>query len=133
MPAWAWVTGVAKVLAVDLDGVIHWYRKGWQEGVMYDPPSPGAIPTLMELQHRGYHLIVLTARAGEHIREAQTWLLEHWQAEQRVHVSDRCFDVAKEHPVPQITNQKPGAIAYIDDRAFKFVDWEGVLDGFKKP
>ncbi len=30
------------VLCLDFDGVLHSYREGWRNGVIYDPPTPGA-------------------------------------------------------------------------------------------
>ena len=37
-------------VALDFDGVIHWYRSGWQGGKIYDPPMPGAIEAIREIQ-----------------------------------------------------------------------------------
>src|SRR3954452_19978446 len=36
------LTSFKKTLAIDFDGVLHNYSKGWQEGVIYDPPRYGA-------------------------------------------------------------------------------------------
>lgn len=36
-------------VAVDFDGVIHAYTKGWQNGEIYDPPMPGAFEALDQL------------------------------------------------------------------------------------
>lgn len=36
-------------VAVDFDGVIHTYRKGWHDGTIYDEPIPGAFDALQAL------------------------------------------------------------------------------------
>src|SRR3546814_17831472 len=35
--------GDGMTVALDFDGVIHRYSKGWRGGVIHDPPMPGAI------------------------------------------------------------------------------------------
>ncbi|MFB4275740.1 hypothetical protein ACBJ59_10645 [Nonomuraea sp. MTCD27] len=36
-------------IAVDFDGVIHTYGKGWHDGSIYDEPVPGALDALRSL------------------------------------------------------------------------------------
>lgn len=40
---------VSRTIAVDFDGVIHKYSKGWQNGSIYDEPVEGAKEALLEL------------------------------------------------------------------------------------
>lgn len=95
-----------KTLAIDFDGVIHRYSSGWQDGSVYDPPVPGAIDELHVLAGR-YRLVVFTARdeLGP-VRDA----LALWG------LLDGTID--------EVTNQKPKAWAYLDDRAVRFSDWD---------
>jgi phosphoglycolate phosphatase-like HAD superfamily hydrolase len=59
-------------IAIDFDGVIHQYSKGFQ-GLdnAYDPPMPGAIPSLQKLKDEGYRLIIVSSRPVKPIRN---WL-----------------------------------------------------------
>lgn len=103
-----------QTICVDFDGVIHAYSKGWSDGSVYDEPIPGAIDALLNLMNRGYKVVIFSARPAEMIRP---WMEKHWTAPM--------------FPIPEITNIKPAAIAYIDDRAVKFNgDWAEMLDLF---
>ena len=46
----------AKSQAVDFDGVIHKYSKGWVGGAIYDKPMPGALEIMEELTKTGLWL-----------------------------------------------------------------------------
>jgi hypothetical protein len=106
-----------QTVAIDFDGVIHRYGRGWQDGTIYDEPMPGAIEGLKRLQER-YAVFVFTSREVEQVLP---WL-EGWG-----------FDVAADGPpYPRfwndreqilVTNRKLPAVAYIDDRAVRFTDW----------
>ena len=89
-------------IAIDFDGVIHLYSKGFQ-GMdnAYDPPTPGTREALQELKDAGYRLIIVSSRDIETIG---CWLIEH-------HL-DHFFDV--------ISNTKHPAKYYIDDHAIRF-------------
>lgn len=101
-------------IAVDMDGTIHAYSKGWYDGSMYDEPIPGAIDALLNLMNRGYTVVIFSARPADIIRP---WMEKHW--------------INKFYPMPEITNIKPAAIAYIDDRAVKFNgNWAEMLELF---
>lgn len=106
---------MAKKVCVDLNGVLDTYT-GWQGQVTWHPPREGADAFLQAIRARGYGVVVLTVRRPE---EARRWLEEH--------------DLAQY--VDEVTNRKPAALAYIDDRALcfrgTFEDTLSQLDAFE--
>jgi len=97
-------------IAVDFDGVIHWYRKGWNGGAIYDIPMPGCKEAMKQLQGQGHRLIIFSARAYAQRKEMEAWL--------------------KVHNIPYneiATDAKPLAHVYLDDRGLRFVDWRHAL------
>jgi hypothetical protein len=99
-------------VAVDFDGVIHAYSRGWADGSIYDGPVPGAMQALAELQGLGLEVVVYTSR---HTADIADWISAQ-AAYARVNLG----------PI-EITNLKPIASVYIDDRAVRFTDWERAL------
>jgi len=113
-----------KRIAVDFDGVIHSYHKGWQNGEIYGYPIEGAKETLKKLKDEGYEIIIHTARicnfdgniAPNRLKKLTEWL-----------------DVNK-IPYDSI-EPKIAAMFYIDDRAIncnplkeKEKNWNYVLE-----
>jgi hypothetical protein len=95
-------------LAVDFDGVVHAYSRGWCGGEIYDDPSPGTKDALIQLSKR-YELVIFTARHD--LVAVQRWLVEH----------------RLDHFFADVTNRKPAAVHYIDDRGVRFTDWASAL------
>lgn len=102
-----------KRIAVDFDGVIHKYSKGWQDGSAYDEPMEGALESMRKLQDAGYDLVIFSARPAAVIME---WLHKWWPEENG--------------EFPMVTNEKPAAIAYIDDRGIRFTNWPDIMKYF---
>ena len=94
-----------RTLAVDFDGVIHAYSRGFQ-GLenAYDPPMPGARETLTALKEAGISLRIMSSRPRA--------VIEDWLAK---HELDHLFDAVR--------NDKFAATIYIDDRALHFTSW----------
>jgi 5'(3')-deoxyribonucleotidase len=92
-------------ICIDFDGVIHKYSKGWQGGKIYDDPMPGAKEALEKLQ-KEYELVIFTTRK-------ETSDVSMWMAKNGL-------------PNLAVTNEKLPAIAYIDDRAVRFTNWEDI-------
>jgi selenocysteine lyase/cysteine desulfurase len=99
----------ARRACVDLNGVLDEYR-GWRGPRHWDPPRPGAGAFLRGLRERGWHVTVFTTR---YYRDAWAWLLQHGLADL----------------VDEVTDRKPPADVFVDDRALRFRgDYEDLLD-----
>lgn len=107
-------------IAVDFDGVIHRYSKGWHDGTIYDPPVDGAPEALARI-HRRYNVIVFTTRVNPAMRGSDT------QIDELVAWLDR-HGMRKGEHWDEITHAKPPALVYIDDRALHFTAWDSALD-----
>ncbi len=118
-----------KTVAVDFDGVIHSYEKGWQDGSIYGTPIPGAFEALRKLME-DYYVFIFTTRNCQQIAE---WLESYGfttSTDDSRFAHDLIWDGSfwGTEGVLLITNQKLGAIAYIDDRAIRFRgDWRETL------
>ena len=95
-----------KTLAIDFDGVIHDYSKGFQ-GLenAYDPPKEGAKEALQYFKSEGYIIKILSSRPSHVIRR---WLIK--------------YDLS--NLIEEISNHKFPATVYIDDRGFLFKNWK---------
>ena len=121
-------------VAVDFDGVIHWYREGYQDGTIYDPPAPGALDALRTLMTR-YAVYVHTTRDSQEVGE---WLSRRGfdvlveamlTGDNTVIVDDQEREFWNERDRILVTRRKLPAIAYIDDRAVHHTgDWTATLD-----
>lgn len=101
-----------KNICVDFDGVLHSYTSGWKgEEVVADPPTPGAMAWLTELQ-RDEDLKVLIyssrSKAPAGVVAMRGWLREHG--------APFGLDVDK----LEFPTEKPAAFLTIDDRAICF-------------
>lgn len=106
-------------IGVDFDKVIHKCTKGYFDGTIYDEPVEGAFEALQKLSEK-YTVIVYTckAKADRGLVNGKTgtelvwdWLEKH--------------DMSKF--VSKVTAEKPRAVAYIDDKAIQFSDWDSTL------
>ncbi|MFN3528466.1 MAG: hypothetical protein ACK417_00915 [Bacteroidia bacterium] len=107
-------------IAVDFDGVIHGYSKGWNGGDIYDPPVPGTREALEKLKADGWKIYIFSTRTNKIFRKKeeadQEAAMKNWLAEHQI-------------PYDKIwTFGKPMADIYLDDRAIGFRgDWQQSL------
>jgi len=104
------------ILCVDFDGVIHSYTSGWKgEGVVSDPPVPGALAWLWSaMEHWDVQIYSSRSRTPEGVGAMQTWLREHGAKEFGENVIGMFMQGIK------FPTQKPSAFLTIDDRAICF-------------
>ena len=91
-------------IAVDFDGVIHTYEKGYHDGTIYGGVIPGTIEALTALMQRGAEIVIHTARDLHDLNNVRGWLLANDVPFTRIHEG----------------RGKPIATIYIDDRALRF-------------
>ena len=107
-------------IAIDFDGVIHNFDKGWHDGTCYGDPLPGSLEAIKELSQT-YTIIIFTAKAKPSrplvngktgIELVREWLKQHNVLQY----------------VKDITSEKPRARIYIDDKGYHFRDWGETLE-----
>lgn len=138
-----------RTIAIDFDGVIHKYSKGWQDGSIYDEPFEDAFESIRELMEDGYSVFVFTAR---NVKQTKEWLRSKTYTKELVgdaipsivELDNYKYDFSvKKIPfwikfwqkrfVLGVTNRKLPAQIYIDDRAYKFKgDWKETTREIKK-
>ncbi len=96
-------------LAVDFDGVIHSYERGWQDGVIYGEVVPGFFEWVARVRHQ-FKLVIYSSRSRDaDLREAMRAWLHSRIPYGHVDISD--FEFAHEKPAAWLT---------IDDRCIRF-------------
>ncbi|MDQ3816100.1 MAG: hypothetical protein M3362_00230 [Acidobacteriota bacterium] len=101
-------------MAIDFDGTIHDVNNP-VPGRKMGPPIEEAKEALTQLKTEGHKLIIHTIWATDekNIKTIQDWFT-YWEI-----------------PFDEITNIKPQADYYIDDKAIKFIDWPSTLKSIK--
>tara|TARA_B100001123_G_C14352680_1_gene647684 strand:- start:35 stop:427 length:393 start_codon:yes stop_codon:yes gene_type:complete len=111
-------------LAIDFDGVIHTFDKGYHDGTCYGQPIAGTKEALEELSKK-YNIIIFSSKVKPDrplvnnktgMQLVKDWLKQH--------------DLLKY--VSEITCEKPRAKYYIDDKAIEFLSWDLTLTRLRK-
>jgi len=103
-----------RTIAVDFDGPIHRFSKGYSDGTIYDSPTEGSFNALSKLMDRGFRIVIFTARKP--FEEVRNWLMKKTD-DSRIQQLE-------------ITDKKVPAIAYVDDRGLRFTNWQDMLNYF---
>lgn len=108
-------------IAIDFDGVIHGYSKGWNGGEIYDPPVEGTKEAIEKLKAEGHKIYIFSTRNNKlfHKKDKidQDKAMKEWLEK---------YDI----PYDRIWSfGKPMADLFIDDRAICFKgDWSQTLE-----
>lgn len=112
-----------KTIMVDLDGTLHKYSRGWQNGELYDEPNPDVEYMLKTLVENGFRVIIFCARLNElevPDVEVQKKMITEWLDK---------YGIRQGTHYAFMTCKKMGALAYVDDKA---VRWTNALDILKR-
>lgn len=113
---------MTKTIAVDFDGVVHTYSRGWADGTIYDEPVPGAIDALRLLQC-SYAVFIHTARDPYTVAD---WL-RRCGFDTVADFDAGTPDFWNNQTVLLVTHRKLPAAAYLDDRAVRFTNWKQAI------
>lgn len=114
---------MSSTVAVDFDKVIHTYEHGWADGSIYGDLMPGAFVGLLTLMDH-YAVYVHTTRSP---RQVARWIerISGYNIDATPEWRPRRFWNTR--GLLLVTRRKLPAIAYIDDRAVRFTDWDSAL------
>lgn len=110
---------LTNTIAIDFDGVIHKNSRGYHDGTVYDEPVEGAIEAIKTLSVN-YNIILYTFK-GHPERPTVNGIdgiQGTWEWLDKYGIKD-C--------VQDIVWGKPNAKVYIDDKGYKFENWNSTL------
>jgi hypothetical protein len=106
-----------KTVAIDFDGVINSFSSGWKGSTVTDAPIGGAVDAIRVLLDSGNKVVIFSTRAAT--PEGAATIRDY------LRVNSGNGDIAD---MVEITDKKPIADVYIDDRAIPFTgNWEETL------
>jgi hypothetical protein len=116
---------MVQTVAIDFDGVIHQYSKGWNDGTIYDYAVVGAFKSI-EILQKTHAVAIFTTREVQSIIDwfrsygyencTTEWTPPFWNDQEKI----------------LVTNIKPAAQVYIDDRGIRFKDWDQTIDELRR-
>lgn len=109
-----------KNIAIDFDGVVHTFDKGWHDGTCYGKPIHNSLEALRSIAET-WNIIIFTAKArpDRPLVNGKNGVELVWEWLKKHNVDDL---------IDEVTWEKPRAEYYIDDKAIEFKDnWEEIL------
>lgn len=104
------------ILCIDFDGVVHLYRKGWQNGIIYDDVTPGFFEWA-EKAAQHFHLVIYSSRSKT---DAGVMEMGVWLTEKRRKWREAGGKSGPDTLSFEFAHEKPPAFLQIDDRAIQF-------------
>lgn len=113
-----------KVIAIDFDGVIHNDYMGYHDGSIYGKPLEGTIESIKELSKK-YILKIYSCKSNPNrpLINGKTGTELIWEWLEKYGIKENISDVVW---------GKPNAIVYIDDKGYKFEDWDITIKHLNK-
>lgn len=101
--------GKKSKIALDFDGVIHEYSKGWTGLTPLEPPKAGTEEALKKLKAENWTIFIFSTRPKQYI---EPWLKKY----------------GLDSYISSVTNHKVPATIYVDDRGYRFSEWTQIDD-----
>ena len=107
-------------IAIDFDGVIHTFDKGFHDGTCYGDPIKGVEEALKKIS-KEYNIIIFSSKVKPDrplvndktgLQLVDEWLEKH---DLKKYISEK-------------KKKKPRAKYYIDDKAVEFNSWDSTMD-----
>lgn len=107
-------------ISIDFDGVIHSFHLGYHDGTCYGDPIPGSLEALHKLS-QNYNIIIFTAKAkpDRPLINGKTGTELVWEWLKKYNVDQY---------VSTVTSEKPRSFLYIDDKGYRFENWDDTLE-----
>jgi len=107
-------------IAIDFDGVIHTFDRGFHDGTCYGNPIKGVEDALKKISEK-FNIIIFSSKVKPDRplinNKTGMELVSEWLEKHNL----------KKY-VTEITCEKPRAKYYIDDKAVEFVNWKSTLN-----
>ncbi|MGW5477662.1 hypothetical protein [Streptomyces sp. NPDC004008] len=122
-------------IAVDFDGVIHTYDRGWADGTIYGDLTPDAMTAIETLMERDAVFIHTTRNA----RQVARWIerTSQYHIDCTTHLPRTWYGRRKPfwntRGLLLVTDRKLPATVYIDDRAHRFDTWAKTMVALGEP
>lgn len=115
---------MAVTIAVDFNGVIHTYSRGWAEGTTHDKPTPGIdrARRLME----SYSVFRSRSREGEQV------MPDLGRGDLNMTVDEHGLTLATQMGQLRVTNRRLPPRARIDDQGVRFASWPTTLAALRE-
>ena len=110
-----------KTMGIDFDGTIC-EKQPYGDGTISNKPNAGAQEVISMLKTIGFKIVVFTTRLNPKFGGDIEWKkkqIEDWLNKYEI-------------PFDEVTNNKPEAIAYIDDRAIRFTNWQDIRNYYSQ-
>lgn len=110
----------SKNIAIDFDGVIHKCSRGYFDGTVYDDPIDGSLDSLRKIKNMGYNIIIFSCKSRSDRPKVNgisgTQMIWEWLTKHGV-----------DHLVSDVVSEKPRAAIFIDDKGYRFQNWEDTI------